>query len=175
MSNKINLPHELVMSKIYEIRGVKVMIDRDLANLYEVETRVLKQAVRRNLDRFPNDFMFEMTKEELEDWKSQIVISNGDNMGLRHAPFCFTEQGVSMLSSVLNSKIAIQVNIQIIRTFAKMREMILSNKDILIELDEIRTKVSNHDEKILMIFDYLRNLLVENEQPKRKLGYKTGC
>ena len=149
------------------------MIDRDLADLYDVETRVLKQAVRRNLDRFPNDFMFEMTKEELQDWKSQFVISNLDKMGLRHAPFCFTEQGVSMLSSVLNSKIAIQVNIQIIRTFAKMREMILTNKDILIELDEIRNAVSDHDEKIRIVFDYLRNFIVENEQPKRRLGYKT--
>lgn len=171
MSNKITLPYEFVMSKIYEIRGVKVMIDRDLAELYDVETRVLKQAVRRNIDRFPDDFMFEMTKEELVNWRSQSVISKNDKTGLRHTPFCFTEHGVSMLSSILNSPIAIQVNIQIIRTFAKMREMILTNKDLLIELEEIRKNVSNHDEKIEMIFNYLSKFIREQEKPKRRLGY----
>lgn len=173
MSNEVNIPHEFVMSKIYEIRGVKVMIDRDLAELYEVETRVLKQAVRRNIDRFPSDFMFEMTKEEFGNWRSQSVMSKEDYIGLRYAPFCFTEQGVSMLSSVLNSNIAIQVNIQIIRTFTKMREMILTNKDLLIEMEEIRKRISGHDEKIEMIFDYLKRFVEEQKKPKNKLGYKS--
>lgn len=103
------------MSKIYVIRDQKVMLDRDLAELYGVETKVLKQAVRRNMTRFPEDFMFEMTKEELENWRSQFVTSKEDRQGLRYMPFCFTEQGVTMLSCVLNSERAIHVNIQIIR------------------------------------------------------------
>jgi hypothetical protein len=115
------LPEKDIVNRIFFIRGQKVMIDRDLAEMYGVETRVLKQAVRRNITRFPEDFMFEMTSEELENWRSQFVTSNSDKMGLRYAPFCFTEQGVAMLSSVLNSETAIQVNIQIIRVFAHMK------------------------------------------------------
>jgi hypothetical protein len=123
--NKLLLSDEAIMNKIYLVRGHRVMLDRDLAELYDVETKVLKQAVRRNLMRFPKDFMFEMTKKEFENWRSQVVTSNsGDNMGLRYSPYCFTEQGLTMLSCILNSKRAIAVNIQIIRTFHKMREMI---------------------------------------------------
>jgi hypothetical protein len=121
------IPDEIVMNQIYYIRGQKVMIDRDLAVLYNVETRILKQAVRRNITRFPDDFMFEMTKEEFQNWRSQIVISNSDLMGLRFMPFCFTEQGVAMLSSVLNSERAINVNIQIIRIFTRIRHMFMDN------------------------------------------------
>ncbi len=119
------IPDELVMNKIYIIRGQKVMLDRDLAELYQVETKRLKEAVRRNIGRFPEDFMFEMTVEELENWRTQNASSNSEKMGLRYPPFCFTEQGVAMLSSVLNSEIAIHVNIQIIRIFTKMRKGIL--------------------------------------------------
>src|SRR5206468_2407030 len=126
------IPDEQVISKIYVIRGQKVMLDRDLAELYQVETRVLNQAVRRNIDRFPKDFMFQLSEKEFENWKSQTVISNSEKMGLRKRPFAFTEQGVAMLSSVLNSPTAIQVNIQIIRIFTKMREMLLTHKDILL-------------------------------------------
>ena len=107
------VPTDTIASKIYLIRGVKVMLHRDLAELYGVETKVLKQAVRRNIDRFPADFMFEMTKMEFEDWRSQFVTSKSDKMGLRYKPMAFTEQGVAMLSSVLRSNRAIQVNIQI--------------------------------------------------------------
>src|SRR5258706_13764772 len=127
------IPDELVMNKIYIIRGQKVILDRDLAELYQVETKRLKEAVRRNIDRFPEDFMFEMTSEELENWRTQIASSNSEKMGLRHLPFCFTEQGVAMLSSVLNSETAIHVNIQIIRIFTKMRQVILEHKDILLQ------------------------------------------
>ncbi|HOE17898.1 MAG TPA: ORF6N domain-containing protein [Syntrophorhabdaceae bacterium] len=112
------------------MRGQKVMLDRDLAMLYGVETRVLNQAVRRNIERFPEDFMFQLTKGEMDNWKSQIVISNKEKMGLRRRPYAFTENGVAMLSSVLNSSKAIQVNIQTMRTFTKIREMIASHKEL---------------------------------------------
>lgn len=113
----------IVKDKIYVIRGSKVMLDFDLAELYGVETRVLKQAVRRNIDRFPDDFMFELSENELEDWRSQFVMSNPSNrMGLRYPPFAFTEQGVAMLSSVLKSKKAIAVNIAIMRAFVMLRQ-----------------------------------------------------
>lgn len=113
-----------IQSKIYEIRGRKVMVDRDLAELYGVETRMLNQAVKRNIDRFPPDFMFQLTLEELEIWKSQIVISNAVRMGLRRPPYAFTELGVAMLSSVLNSKTAIQINMGIMRAFVAIRQRV---------------------------------------------------
>jgi len=114
----VTVAEEAIISKIFLVRGQKVMIDRDLAELYGVETKVLKQAVRRNIDRFPSDFLFEMTQDELKDWRSQIVTSKADRQGLRYAPFCFTEQGVTMLSCVLSSERAIMVNIQIMHNRA---------------------------------------------------------
>ena len=132
---ELMIPDELVMNKIYLIRGQKVMLDRDLAELYDVETKVLNQAVKRNADRFPADFMFQLTKKEFENLKSQIVTSSWG--GVRKMPFAFTEQGVAMLSSVLKSEIAIRVNIQIIRIFTRMREMIMTHKDILLQLEKI--------------------------------------
>lgn len=118
---------EIIRSKIYEIRGQKVMLDRDLAVMYGVETRTLNQAVKRNAERFPEDFMFQMTEEEVTKWKSQIVISNSIKMGMRRNPYVFTELGVAMLSSVLTSKIAIQVNIGIMRAFVAVRQMVTAN------------------------------------------------
>lgn len=118
---------EIIRSKIYEIRGQKVMLDRDLAVMYGVETRALNQAVKRNSERFPKDFMFQMTDEEVENWKSQIVMSNSIKMGVRRNPYVFTELGVAMLSSVLTSKIAIQVNINIMRAFVAIRKMVTAN------------------------------------------------
>ena len=126
----IAVPDERIISRIFLIRGKKVMIDRDLAELYGAETRSLNQAVRRNKDRFPGDFMFQLNQEETNIWKSQIVISTADKKGLRKSPLVFTEQGVAMLSSVLNSKKAIMVNIQIIRTFTQLRELLSTNKDL---------------------------------------------
>ena len=146
MAKAIALAEESIISKIYLVRGRKVMLDRDLAELYGVETKVLKQAVRRNINRFPSDFMFEMTTEELEDWRSQFVTSKEDRQGLRYAPFCFTEQGVTMLSCVLNSERAIAVNIQIMRIYTKIREMLLTHKDILLKLEQLEKKVTGHDE-----------------------------
>lgn len=173
MSNLPAIPDEVIVNKIYLYRGQKVMIDRDLAELYDVETRVLKLAVRRNIERFPDDFMFEMNEQEFQNWRSQIVISNSDKMGLRHAPFCFTEQGVTMLSCVLNSKRAIEVNIRIIRIFAKMREMLMTNKDILLKLEQMERKIIQHDEEIQLIFSYLKQLLNSPKKPRNPIGFKT--
>jgi len=161
------------MSKIYEIREEKVMIDRDLAELYGVETKRLKEAVRRNINRFPEDFMFEMDKEEFQNWRTQNATSKSDQKGLRYAPFCFTEQGVAMLSSVLNSKQAIAVNITIVRTFTKMRRMLLTHKDLLIQMEEIRKKVTGQDEKIDLIFNYLQQFVKQQETPRTSIGFKT--
>jgi phage regulator Rha-like protein len=173
MSKQIGVPEEVVMSKIYEVRGEKVMIDRDLAELYGVETKRLKEAVRRNISRFPEDFMFEMDKEEFKHWRTQNATSKSDQMGLRYAPFCFTEQGVTMLSCVLNSEQAIAVNIAIVRTFTKMRKMLLTHKDLLLQMEEIRKKVTGQDEKIELIFNYLKQFIKSNEIPRTSIGYKT--
>jgi hypothetical protein len=167
------IPDEVVMNKIYFIRGQKVMLDRDLAELYGVATKVLKQAVKRNMKRFPEDFMFVMTKEELSNWRSQFVTSNEDLMGLRYPPFCFTEQGVAMLSSALNSDRAILVNIQIIRIFTKLREMLLTHKDLLLKMEELEKKISSHDEKIALLFEYLKQFINEQEKPRQMIGFKT--
>lgn len=169
------LPDEIIVNRIYLVRNQKVMIDRDLANLYGVETKVLKQAVKRNAERFPPDFMFEMTKEELQDWRSQIVTSNSEKMGLRYAPFCFTEQGVTMLSCVLGSKRAIEVNIKIIRVFSRLKEMVLTHKDILLKLEILENQTDKNSKEIQIIFNALRQLLSSPKVPRRKVGFKTGA
>jgi len=165
-------PDEKIINKIYLVRGQKVMIDRDLAELYGVVTKVLKQAVKRNIGRFPVDFMFEMTDEELQNWRSQFVTSKSDMMGLRHSPFCFTEQGLTMLSCVLNSKRAIDTNIRIIRVFTKMREMLLTHKDILIKLEQFEKQVGKNSEDIQLIFEALKQLLNPVQEPRRQIGFK---
>ena len=142
------ISYETVIDRIYIIRGKKVMLDRDLAEMYRVGTRVLNQAVNRNKKRFPRDFMFRLSKDELNDWMSQIVTSNKVKMGLRKLPYAFTEQGVAMLSSILKSEIAINVNIRIIRVFTKMREMIIDNKEILLKLKILEGKITNQDKRI---------------------------
>jgi hypothetical protein len=146
-THAVIVPDEVVMSKIYVIRDQKVMLDRDLAELYGVETKVLKQAVRRNMTRFPEDFMFEMTKEELVNWRSQFVTSKEDRQGLLYMPFCFTEQGVTMLSCVLSSERAIHVNIQIICIYTRIREMVLLHKDISLLLEQVKKKLLKQDQK----------------------------
>ena len=162
--SQLMIPDELIMNKIYLIRRRKVMFDMDLAELYGVETKQLKRAVRRNIERFPEDFMFELSKNELSNWRCQFGTSNREKMGIRIPPFAFTEQGVAMLSGVLNSKLAIKVNIQIIRIFTKMREMLLTNKEIIHKLDKMEKKLTEHDDKIMLIFEYLKQL----EQTKQK-------
>ena len=168
------IPDEIISNKIYLIRNQKVMIDRDLAELYQVETRVLKQSVKRNINRFPEDFMFELNKNEFENWRSQFVTSNADKMGLRYAPMVFTEQGVAMLSSVLNSERAIAVNIKIIRIFTKMRELLQDNLSVRLEIEEIKKKLSNHSKNIELVFNYLDELIDKKQQPTPRptIGYK---
>jgi phage regulator Rha-like protein len=171
-NKELIIPDDWVLNKIYFVRGQKVMLDRDLAELYGVETKVFKQAVRRNIERFPEDFMFEMTPEELENWRSQFVTSNSDKKGLRYPPFCFTEQGVAMLSSVLNSETAIRVNIQIIRVFTRMREILLTHKDILLQLQKMEKKMTGYDTDIALIFEYLKQLLNPPQPPRQKIGFR---
>ena len=151
------------------------MLDRDLAELYGMATKVLKQQVRRNLDRFPDDFMIELTKDEFENWRSQIVTSNSDRMGLRYSPMVFTEHGVLMLSSVLNSKKAIAVNIQIMRIFTRVRQMVTDTLGLKLEIEEIKKKVQNQDKNIELVFIYLDELITkqENQPPRKRIGYKT--
>jgi len=159
------IPVEIIEKRIYLIRGHKVMLDRDLAELYEVETRVLNQAVRRNSDRFPEDFMFALTRDEIMNL-SQIVISSR----IKHAPnvFVFTEQGVAMLSGVLNSGRAVQVNIAIMRTFVKLREMLSTNKDLARKLAGMEKK---YDSQFKMVFDAIRQLMIPPEPKKKKIGF----
>jgi len=172
------LPDELIINKIILLRDQKVLVDRDLAELYDVDTRTLNQAVKRNLKRFPEDFMFQMTKEEFEIWRSQIVISNNDKMGLRRPPYVFTEQGVAMLSSVLNSDRAILVNIQIMRVFTKMRALLESHKEILRKLESLEKKDIEQDDKILLIFEYLKQLEQAKQEEtqfkeRKRIGFKS--
>jgi len=178
MTNEIKdsiIPDESILSKIYFIRGKKVMLDRDLAFLYGVETKNLKRQVRRNELRFPEDFMFELNEEEFEDWRRQFGTSNEDRMGLMYKPFAFTEEDVAQLSTVLNSERAIKVNIQIIRMFTKMRSFVFSNKDISRKLDEIERQYNEHDKKIEAIFNYLKKLKSAEKSLsdfKNRIGFK---
>jgi len=172
------LPDETIMAKIYFIRGSKVMFDRDLALLYGVETKRLKEAVKRNLSRFPDDFMFELSKEELANWRYQFSNSNSEKMGLRVAPFAFTEYGLLMLASVLNSERAIQINIQIVRIFSRMRTLIESHKEILKKLEMLERKDIELDEKVSLIFEYLKELEQTKQEEtnfkqRKRIGYKT--
>ena len=146
---------QLIQQKIYAIRGHSVIIDRDLAALYGVETKVLKQAVRRNIKRFPDDFMFEMTKEELNIWRSQFVTSKSDKQGLRYSPFCFTEQGVAMLSSVLNSDKAIDVNIAIVRAFVLLRQHLSDYKDLKEQIANLEKEMNIKFKDIYQALEYL--------------------
>ena len=170
MNRKLAIPDELVISKIIPVRGQKVMLDRDLAELYNVATGNLNKAVKRNLARFPDDFMFQLTSEEFKNLKVQNGTSSWG--GNRKAPNAFTEQGVAMLSSVLNSERAILVNIHIIRVFTRMREMLLTHKDTLLKLEKIERKAVQHDTDVKVIFKYLKELLSPPSEPMRKIGFK---
>ena len=148
------------------------MLDIDLAELYQVETGRLNEQVKRNADRFPEDFMFQLTNEEWESLRSQFAISKEGRGGRRYAPLAFTEHGVLMLSSVLNSERAIQVNIQIMRIYSKLKGMIMDHKDILLKLERLEGKVIKHDENFKVVFDYLRELLNPKTELMRKIGFK---
>jgi phage regulator Rha-like protein len=175
MKNEIILLKD-VLTMIFLIRDEKVILDRDLAKLYGVDTKVLKQAVKRNIERFPSDFMFVLNNQEFTDWRSQFVTSNSEKMGLRHPPMAFTEQGVAMLSSVLNSKVAIQVNIQIIRAFVQLRHE-PANYDKIeakikkIEL-EIQEQLSEHQDKIQLILETIEQLFTPRPFERRRIGYR---
>lgn len=170
MSKSIALSDEKVISKIFILRGKKVMLDKDLAELYGIETKQLKRQVRRNIGRSPGDFIIELTNKELEILRSQIGTSSWG--GARYVPMLFTELGVAMLSSILNSKTAIEVNIQIMRVFTRMRELTLTHKDILLKLEQLEKKSNKHDEEIQLIFSYLKKLLNPPQPPRRRIGYK---
>ena len=169
---QIILPDEIIMNKILIIQNKKVMIDKDLAELYDVETRALNQAVLRNRERFPKEFMFQLSQSEFDNLKSHFVISSWG--GTRKLPYVFTEQGVAMLSSVLKSKKAIQVNIQIMLLFTKVREMLTDNLNLRIEVEEIKKKLNNHSKNIELVFQYLDELIdkKENAEPRVPIGYK---
>ena len=166
------VPMEIVKGKIYLIRGQKVLLSHDLANLYEVEPRVLTQAVKRNLDRFPDDFMFQLTNQEFIGLKSQFVISSWG--GIRTAPYAFTEQGVAMLSSVLKSDRAVQVNIAIMRAFVQMRELAASNRELARRLDALEKKFAGHDRQFVAVFDAIREMVTPVEKKGRKIGFGQG-
>jgi hypothetical protein len=172
MSKVLRLTETLIESKIYFIRGQKVMLDFDLAEMYAVETKRLKEQVKRNADRFPEDFMFEMSEEEFANWRSHFVTSNSLKMGLRYKPFCFTEHGVLMLSSVLRSEQAVQVNIQIMRVYSKMKELLMMHKDILVKLEKLEKKTDKHDDQIRVIFDYIKKLIEQPKERTERIGFK---
>lgn len=172
------LSEDVILSKIYFIRNEKVMLDRDLAKLYGVETKYLKRQVRRNSLRFPIDFMFELTEKELKIWRSQFVTSKDDKMGLRYAPFAFTEDGVAQLSTVLNSDVAIKVNIQIIRMFSRLRKVAMAHSEILLKLERIEKLGLKHDKHIELIFEYLKQFEIARKEEiefenRWRIGFKS--
>lgn len=161
-----------VLNKIYAIRGEKVMLDKDLSAMYGVETKQLKRQVKRNINRFPKDFMFTLTRKEFENLRSQIGTSSWG--GIRYMPMAFTEQGVAMLPSILNSKTAIEVNIRIIRVFTKLREYTLTHKEILIQLAKLEKEVKGNSRDIENIFIVLKELIQKQSAPvaRNKIGFK---
>jgi hypothetical protein len=187
---KANADIEVIKHRIYEVRGQRVMLDRDLAELYNVETRALNQAVRRNIDRFPEDFMFVMTDDEMNAWKSQIVMSNSIRMGMRRPPVVFTELGIAMLSSVLRSETAIQVNINIMRAFVAIRHAIGAWQGVNLKVEQLSHKVDNlnarvdeilHEQnennmemavQISALNDALDQLREKPSTPRKRIGFK---
>lgn len=166
------VPHETIESKILLIRGRKIMLDRDLAKLYEVKTIALRQQVKRNKDRFPEDFIFKLTKGEAESLLSQNVIPSKRSFG-GYLPYAFTEQGIAMLSSVLKSKRAIHVNIAIMRAFVRLRKVLSTHKALAYKLNKLERKIEKHDEEIRAIFEAIRQLMAPPEKPNRRIGFRT--
>jgi ORF6N domain-containing protein len=170
LSNTGLIPSKRIEKAIYLIRGEKVMLDRDLALLYEVETKVLNRAVKRNLQRFPSDFMFQLTAEEAENLRCQIGTSSLRHGGRRYLPYVFTEQGVAMLSTVLNSERAILVNIEIMRAFVKLRQMLASNAELSRRLDELESK---YDKQFRVVFDAIRQLMATPTGSHKEIGFRS--
>ena len=166
------IKYEEIRSKIYTIRGLQIMVDRDLASLYDVETRVLNQAVKRNSERFPNEYCFQLNDEEFSNWKSQIVMSNEDRMGLRRPPYAFTEQGISMLSAVLKSKTAIKVSISIINAFVAMRRFIASNANVFQRMDVVEMRQIEHKAETNQKFEQIFNAIeIQSIKPKQGIFF----
>jgi hypothetical protein len=168
-TSNLAIPAERIERRILLIRGLKVMLDADLAELYGVETKVLNRAVRRNRDRFPEDFMFQLTREEFESLRFHFGTSNEGRGGRRYNPLAFTEQGVAMLSSVLRSQRAVQVNIAIMRAFVKLREMLASHRGLARRLDEMEKK---YDVQFKVVFDAIRELMKPPEKPRPRIGFR---
>lgn len=171
MKTNLTIPEEVIINKIHRLRGVKVMLDRDLAELYDVKPFRLREQVKRNLVRFPINFMFQLTKEETEIMVSQNAIPSKQHLG-GSLPYVFTEHGILQLANVLRSTRAVQMSISIIEVFVKMREMLLTHKDLLIEMEEIRKKIGGQDEKIEIIFNYLKQFVTEKQTPRVSVGFK---
>lgn len=171
MEKSLTIPDEVIINKIFLIRSQKVMLDKDLSILYGVTTGNLNKAIKRNLRRFPPDFMFQLTNEEFKN----LIFQNGTSSwgGTRKLPYAFTEQGVAMLSSVLNSERAIDVNIRIIRIFSRLREMLLTHKDILLKLEQLEKQVLQNSDEIQLIFTALKQLLNPPMEPRKPIGFKT--
>lgn len=168
MKQRSVVPIEIIEKKIFYFRGLKVMLDFHLAELYGVQTKRLKEQVKRNIDRFPEDFMFELTDDEFSILRSQFAATNRRG-GIRYNPFVFTEQGVAMLATVLNNDRAIQINIAIMRAFVKLRELIASNKELAGKLAELEKK---YDEQFRVVFDAIRQIITPSEKPKREMGFQ---
>lgn len=162
------IPHEVIEKRIYLIRGQKVMLDEDLAQLYEVPTKRLNEQVRRNLRRFPSDFMFRLSPKETRFLRSQFATSKKGRGGRRYIPFAFTEQGIAMLSTVLNSERAIHVNIAIMRAFVKLRQILASHAELARKLAELEKK---YDRQFKVVFDAIRQMMAPPEKPKRRIGF----
>lgn len=160
-----------IEDKIYSVRDQKVMLDYDLAEMYDIPTKVLKQAVRRNLERFPEDFMFEMSEMELSDWRSHFVTSKSLKMGLRYKPFCFTEHGVLMLSSVLRSSRAVEVNIQIMRVYSKIKELLFVNKELMQKMEKLEKETNSNTKEIQLIFSYIKKLIAQPSERTERIGF----
>jgi len=173
MENQL-IPDEIIMNKIYYIRGHKTLLASDLAELYNIETRVLNQSVNRNLKRFPPDYMFQLSENEYSSLTSQFVMSKKGRRGRRVLPFVFTEHGVLMLSSVLNSDRAIDVNIQVMRVFTKIRQMLFDNTEWRLEIEKIKSKINGQDKNMEIVFRYLDELIDRKSEPqqRRRIGYK---
>jgi hypothetical protein len=169
-SKQLPIPAERIEKAILLVRGQKVMLDRDLAVLYGVETRALNQAVKRNRDRFPDDFMFELTRDEIRNISQSVICSST----MKHAKnaYAFTEQGVAMLSSVLHSKRAVEVNIEIMRVFVRLREMMATHKELAFKLIELEERLEGHDEQIQSIFEAIRQLMTPPEPARKKIGFE---
>ena len=175
--NNLIIPDETIIRKIYSIRKNKVMLDSDLAELYGITTKRINEQVKRNIERFPDDFMFQLTQEEYFHLRSQFATSNEKQVevtkgGRRTLPFAFTEQGVLMLSSVLNSKKAIDVNIRLVRLFIALRDVLTSNKEMIMQLELIKNTLGNHDKHIKQLFHYLHHYTEKQKEPRKRIGFK---